>query len=59
MATGSQGISWSGGPSKGQRDPKQKYQEGGKGYFKKVQADLNKRFGKNGMKHKKENAKEK
>ena len=46
MASGSQGISWSGGPSKGQRDPKQNRTE----YFKKVQADLNKRFGKGKIK---------
>lgn len=59
MATGSQGISWSGGASKGQRDPKQKYEQGGKGYYQRVQADLNKRFGKSGMKKKKANTKEK
>lgn len=57
MATGGQGLSWSGGPSQGQRDPKQKNEQGGAAYWKKIQADLNKRFGKNGMKKIKPNAK--
>jgi len=52
MATGAQGVSWTGGPSKGQRDPKQKYEQGGAGYWKRVEADLKKRFGKNGAKNK-------
>ena len=49
MATGNQGVSWSGGPSKGQRNPGQNRTK----YYKQVQADLNKRFGKGGIKKKK------